>query len=810
MILKELKLIGFGQFNNKVIKLEDGLNIIYGENETGKTTVHNFINGMFYGFLKPYAKRTIYMEEHSKYAPWDNSRYNGILKFTYDGKEYRIERNFAKNKETTNVFLDQTGEDITNKIDNGNSGKILQPGHHFFGFNNAVYSNTLSIKQLGNRTDGSLANEVRDKLANVSNTLDDNLSIDKAIAELNGASKDIGTARATTSPYGRSLIRLEKLNNRKESIEKDKDDYQDLLSDKDSYDNELNHKLDCLKQLESRLEDAKALAKYKLYREAKDIRDEVSSLEARVEDHRIYANLSMEDYSKGIGLKSQIANIDEKIDEYENTLLLIENKLRDLEKRKVEDNESLVYIEADFNNFEELEDQKDNLKYNDNKNSKQFLERDHKANVEAMKQLNSRSIIGGGLILISFGLRSISSYLFIIAIIGLILVIYSIVKSNKVNSQIRDIEDQIKEEEKKEKDRLKHIGSLEDSLNKILHKYGVGSKFELKRLYDKYHLESIDKERISDDIRENMANKKDLTQRIKDLNEKSQNNKEELENLLKNNSSKNLDEFKTGLVKKNIYQDTQREITTKTNLLTRILKEYDFESLEKEIQNHKNELSIIDESMTVDELKRQIAYIKEDINDIKIKLGRYEERIDSLNKGISKLVVIEEEIKRIDDKLKKMDEEREALDLAKSTIENISKDIHRQFAPAINKQVGGIIEDITGGRYRSVRIDNSLDIGVINPDTEGIIGIEDLSGGTIDQIFFALRFGIVDSINNKGLPLILDDCFIQYDGRRLRNIMDFLYKKSKERQIILFTCHQRENKILDEMKVKYNLITLSN
>ncbi len=51
MILKELRLISFGKFQNKTICLEEGLNIIYGENESGKTTIHNFIDGMFYGFF---------------------------------------------------------------------------------------------------------------------------------------------------------------------------------------------------------------------------------------------------------------------------------------------------------------------------------------------------------------------------------------------------------------------------------------------------------------------------------------------------------------------------------------------------------------------------------------------------------------------------------------------------------------------------------------------------------------------------------------------------------------------------------------
>ena len=230
MIIKELNLIGFGQFNNKVIELKNGLNIIFGKNEAGKTTIHNFINGMFYGFLKPYATRTNYTEEHAKYDPWNNQRYAGVLKFTYDGKEYRIERDFIKNHESTNVILDETGEDITNKINTGDAGRVLQPGHHFFGFNDAVFSNTLSIKQMCNRTENSLANEVRDKLVNVSTTLDDNLSIEDAIEELDKSIKDIGTIRATTSPYGKSFSRLERLRERKRTILDQKDEYNELLA----------------------------------------------------------------------------------------------------------------------------------------------------------------------------------------------------------------------------------------------------------------------------------------------------------------------------------------------------------------------------------------------------------------------------------------------------------------------------------------------------------------------------------------------------------------------------------------------------
>lgn len=811
MIIKELNLIGFGQFNNKVVDLKDGLNIIYGENEAGKTTIHNFINGMFYGFLKPYAKRTIYLDEHGKYDPWGNSRYGGIIRFTYGGKEYRIERDFTKNQEYTNVILEDTGEDITNTIDNGEGGRILQPGYHFFGFNDAVFFNTLSIKQLGNKTEDSLANEVRERLVNVSTTLDDSLSIEKATVQLSKSIKDIGTTRATTSPYGIKSKKLDLLKAQRKSILESKDEYDSLLSRKEKYDSDLSIHIQNLNELEKRLEDANILEKSKLYLEVKSLKDTISDLELKSESYKIYKDLSMEDYSIGISLNSNIVNIDEKIKEHENTLIGIQSTIEELENHKVETNQSLILIESDYNIFEELEEEKNNLKYIDYNNKLQFLEIDHKENIGTKKNLNFGIVIILGLMLSSFGFRSLSQYIPLAAIIVAVpMILYFLSKIKKIRGLLIEIENQFKEIEHNESLRLEKMNSIDTSLNSILTKYEVSTKLELKRLYDKSQYNIINKEQVSNSIKENRMKQDDLNQRVKNLREDNQDNRTKLNIIIKNNSSNDLEEFKSGLANKKIYEDIKTEISTKTQLFHRILGEYNFDSLENEISKYSKDILKISEPMTIDELKTNMSRKKEEINNLKIEISRLEEQIKHLNKEISKLVEIDEEINRISEFLKESDEKIEALELAKSTIENISKDIHRQFAPMINKKVGSIIEDITGGKYSSVKIDNSLEIGVINPETQKIIDINSLSGGTIDQVYFALRFGIVDSINNEALPLILDDCFIQYDDNRLGNIMKFLYKRSEERQIILFTCHNRENKILDGMKVKYNLINLNN
>jgi uncharacterized protein YhaN len=213
--------------------------------------------------------------------------------------------------------------------------------------------------------------------------------------------------------------------------------------------------------------------------------------------------------------------------------------------------------------------------------------------------------------------------------------------------------------------------------------------------------------------------------------------------------------------------------------------------------------------MTKENIQALIDGYTKELNDIKLELKGYDERINILTPRISKLVDIEEDIKRKTDEFKILDKKKNALELAISTIEKLSKEIQNQFAPEINVKVGEIIKRITNDKYSGVRIDNKLGIGVINPESGEIIDINYLSGGTIDQLYFSLRFGIINSITDDNLPLILDDCFIQYDDIRLENLLNYLYDISKDRQIILFSCHNREKLLLEKMNMDFNLNTLS-
>ena len=83
-----------------------------------------------------------------------------------------------------------------------------------------------------------------------------------------------------------------------------------------------------------------------------------------------------------------------------------------------------------------------------------------------------------------------------------------------------------------------------------------------------------------------------------------------------------------------------------------------------------------------------------------------------------------------------------------------------------------------------------------------------LSVGTIDQLYLSLRLSMIEDLSNEKMPIILDEAFAYYDTQRLKNILRYLANTYKDRQIILFTCTEREKNIFDEFNINYNLIKL--
>lgn len=162
-------------------------------------------------------------------------------------------------------------------------------------------------------------------------------------------------------------------------------------------------------------------------------------------------------------------------------------------------------------------------------------------------------------------------------------------------------------------------------------------------------------------------------------------------------------------------------------------------------------------------------------------------------------------LKRIINENDRLRQDISAIDLAHDTMHELSMSIRDSFGLYLNKTTSELISGITGGIYSSISIDENLN-AFLNTKKK-LIPLEQVSSGTADQIYLALRLAAAKFIQNgeDRIPLVFDDSFVLYDDDRLRTALAWLSKAYKG-QIIVFTCHKREGRILKEAGVDYNLI----
>ncbi len=176
MRLRELNIRNFGKFQHRSISLEEGLNLICGRNESGKSTVHTFIRSMLFG-MRRQRGRASRNDLYSRYQPWeDPSYYAGELRFDSGGKTFRLSRNFGQGQADSQLICETDGECLS--VEAGDLKMLLG------GVSENQYDNTVSIGQLKGVTDESLAMELKNYMANYQGTIDGSLDLAAATGRL--------------------------------------------------------------------------------------------------------------------------------------------------------------------------------------------------------------------------------------------------------------------------------------------------------------------------------------------------------------------------------------------------------------------------------------------------------------------------------------------------------------------------------------------------------------------------------------------------------------------------------------------------
>ena len=199
--------------------------------------------------------------------------------------------------------------------------------------------------------------------------------------------------------------------------------------------------------------------------------------------------------------------------------------------------------------------------------------------------------------------------------------------------------------------------------------------------------------------------------------------------------------------------------------------------------------------------------IQNEIDDFHFKLHIFETESAELEKNLSRLTKIEEELEEqleIKDELISLNE---SFELAKECMEKAYDEIKRNISPRFEQKLKEITSNITDKKYKNITVNDETGL-TIEVENGTYMPVERLSVGTIDQMYLALRMSLLEEVSNEKLPIIFDETFAYFDDTRLKNILCYLQDKNYDNQIIILTCLDREERMLNELKIEYNLVEL--
>lgn len=283
MKINELKVNSYGKLKDKDVALEDGINVIYGENEKGKSTLLNFMVNIFYGTSRNKKGRDV--SDYERYKPWDTEEFSGKLVYTLDnGEKYEVFREFSK--KSPKIYNSEM-EDVSKEYSVDKTS-----GSQFFVEQTKVDESTFvsSVVSYQNEVElnGQTQNVLLQKIANSSSTGDDNISYKKAMDKLNKKQLDeIGTNRSQGKPINIVINEMENLNSRNEYL-KQYENYKYEIEDKrniiDEEIDKLNIKYKVLKEYNGIVENEK-IERQKL----KFSEEKIDELEQKIE--KLNANI---------------------------------------------------------------------------------------------------------------------------------------------------------------------------------------------------------------------------------------------------------------------------------------------------------------------------------------------------------------------------------------------------------------------------------------------------------------------------------------------------------------------------------------
>jgi len=772
MKITEIYIKSFGKLRGVRITPVDGVNIIYGENEAGKSTVMAFVLAMLYGVGKG--------EQRHRYDPWSGGRMSGVLSLEKDGREYTLTRQFGVTKaaDKTELWCKTSGEAV-------DLAQNAEPGEYLLNINRETFVNTVFIGQAGTPINGS-NNEILARLTNLATSGDETASRTEISERLAEASATLRSRRA-----GAIIPTLEKqrqellderavINNRVSEAESLRDDITRLSSRKNRLETELEQLM---------LSDG-VMSEYRRLAELRDVSARGQQLEAtKAKYDKLHEYL----YSEGSVSQEFIEEAREELDQYNSQCAVVRTKQSQLagieERLRETERTSPVRLRTIKRNADEIAGAIEEYKPLMARKAalERELETDSANTTQSRLSLQSVVIVAAALAVIFFMLGFISSVFF--WLFGLVVLLtgayvyvqkkgFSIEGAPKGSIELQNINDSMR--------------AINRSMRPILDELTVSSVDELENLLQRISdqrafVSGIEREKdeVLNDIAAEREKLEASMQRLKDriYPYMAVDKEEDVLHVIKT-----LGRAQTDHAALEARYNSEREAYES------LLDGRDPEALMEELSALETKIGDSEPPQLDNGLAESIEDCRSELESVKIELAQKETSLGMLNSDPQELSKINDNIKTLTGRIDRYEFEYAALQEASSALNTAFESMQKDFGPMINYRAGKIVSELTGGKYPSVVVSESLVPSVAEPGGGSIRSCFNLSAGNTDQLYLALRLAISGIMHEENMPVMLDDAFAQFDDRRMTDALAYIRRENEAGrmgQVIMFTCHDR-------------------
>ena len=780
MKINSIDIVAFGKLKNFHLDLSDGLTVIYGENEKGKTTIMSFIRMMFYGSTGK--SSDIDKNLRIKYRPWNSEIMAGSITFTKDGKSYRLEREFKKSNSTDKITLVDlelgTTQSLSGSDDIG--AKIL--GLSDAAFEKSVFVGELGAPQKNEAADG----EINSKLSNISVSGDEDISYEKVALRLTKAREALMSKRGKIGKYDKILAEIESLSSQIDlSLETE---------------NEI-----------AKLESAAALKKEALK-------------EASAQSAALFEQLKNADKIKKRSLIEQFLTVSAEYEKIKARLVLNDGKIADkvfvsLLKERISDasqlmsqhsaciselsdlDEQIKVLEAELNTNSTTPDNKteaikNELALTNDKIEETSLQSENiKRQLDTIKpaKKNNPVFIVSAALSIILGILLCFSTLAFGAIPLFILGIIFAVLYFKFKCTTMPDTTALQQE----------LNLLASSLSSLLTKK--------QQLLDQINLNETERTQSAVQLASSTAllqsKKTQSTEKLLRANQL----KEQLEQLLAEIKSlcspiETITELNSAKVLVGNIENSLNDLQTLEARLLVFSENSGCQTVEQAEQKlaHLDSHGVSSSPINTETLKEEFKAKSEISSKIRSELSAIEAQIKALCSSNPSAEVLFKQKQQLIERANNYKQFCELTDIASEALNDAFRQLRKNYSGTLSNRTAEIFSLISGKPLSDINISKNFDISVSSSDAFGLKESAYLSSGTEDQLYLALRLSLAELMTEQtgSLPIILDDALAQYDDQRAKAALDFLKQYSSNRQILFYTCHSFFKISAEELSVK--------